>query len=102
MNHINSPIHTLATDRLILREWYDSDLPSLYQLVSDPEVMEYFPNTLSNQEARNLLILIQAKMNHHQWGFWACELKSTREIIGFVGLNIPQDDLYFNPCVEIG
>lgn len=42
MNNLNSPIHTLSTDRLILREWYDSDLPSLYQLVSDPEVMKFF------------------------------------------------------------
>ncbi|MCK5662672.1 MAG: GNAT family N-acetyltransferase, partial [Thiotrichaceae bacterium] len=30
------------------------------------------------------------------------ELKADHQFIGFVGLNNPQDNLPFNPCVEIG
>ncbi|MGL4674176.1 MAG: GNAT family N-acetyltransferase [Wohlfahrtiimonas sp.] len=102
MNNIHKIIHTLSTDRLILREWRDSDLPSLYQMVSDPDVMEFFPATLSEIEAQDFLKAIQVRMNQHGWGMWACELKATQEVIGFVGLNIPQDNFDFNPCVEIG
>ena len=102
MNDTHKIIHTLSTDRLILREWRDSDLPSLYQMVSDPDVMEFFPSVLSEIEAQDFLKTIQDKMHQYGWGMWACELKSTQEVIGFVGLNIPQDDFDFNPCVEIG
>lgn len=102
MNNTHKVIHTLSTERLILREWRDSDLPSLYQMVSDPDVMKFFPSVLSETEAQNFLRIIQDKMNQYGWGLWACELKSTQEVIGFVGLNIPQDDFDFNPCVEIG
>ncbi|WP_077928242.1 GNAT family N-acetyltransferase [Wohlfahrtiimonas populi] len=102
MNDTHKIIHTLSTDRLIMREWRDSDLPSLYQMVSDPDVMEFFPSVLSEPEAQDFLKAIQDRMNQHGWGMWACELKSTQEVIGFVGLNIPKDDFYFNPCVEIG
>lgn len=102
MNDTHKIIHTLSTDRLILREWRDSDLPSLYQMVSDPDVMEFFPSVLSEIEAQDFLKTIQDKMHQYSWGMWACELKSTQEVIGFVGLNIPQDDFDFNPCVEIG
>lgn len=102
MNNTHKIIHTLSTERLILREWKDSDLPSLYQMVSDPDVMEFFPSILSEAEAHDFLKAIQDKMNQNGWGMWACELKATQEIIGFVGLNIPKDDFYFNPCVEIG
>lgn len=102
MNDAHKIIHTLSTDRLILREWRDSDLSSLYKMVSDPDVMEFFPSILSEIEAQDFLKAIQEKMNQHGWGMWACELKDTQEVIGFVGLNIPKDDFYFNPCVEIG
>lgn len=102
MNDTHKIIHTLSTDRLIMREWRDSDLPSLYQMVSDPDVMEFFPSVLSETEAQDFLKAIQERMDQNGWGMWACELKSTKEVVGFVGLNIPKDDFYFNPCVEIG
>lgn len=34
--------------------------------------------------------------------FYACELKSTSEFIGFVGLSVPKFKAHFTPCVEIG
>lgn len=102
MNDTHKIIHTLSTERLIMREWRNSDIPSLYQMVSDPDVMEFFPSVLSETEAQDFLKAIQDRMNQNGWGMWACELKATQEVIGFVGLNIPKDDFYFNPCVEIG
>jgi RimJ/RimL family protein N-acetyltransferase len=36
------------------------------------------------------------------WGFWAVELKQTKEFAGFVGLQIPAEGHPFLPCVEIG
>lgn len=36
------------------------------------------------------------------FGLWAVELKETQELIGFVGLNIPDFETNFMPAVEIG
>ena len=36
------------------------------------------------------------------WGFWAAELKGTGELIGFIGLSVPDDGHPYLPCVELG
>ena len=33
----------LETDRLVMRQWSESDLRPFARLNADPEVMEYFP-----------------------------------------------------------
>jgi RimJ/RimL family protein N-acetyltransferase len=35
------------------------------------------------------------------WGAWATEIKATGQFIGFVGLNVPRNDLPISPCVDI-
>jgi len=45
---------------------------------------------------------IQSLIDERGWGFWATELKSTGEFIGFVGLHVPIPQLPFAPCIEIG
>lgn len=37
----------IETERLILREWKDSDLDPFAAMNADPEVMEYFPKALT-------------------------------------------------------
>ena len=38
----------------------------------------------------------------HGFGFFACEHKANRQLIGFIGLSIPNFDCDFTPCIEIG
>lgn len=90
------------TERLILRQWLPSDRAPFAELNADPEVMRYFPATLSREESDALADRAQAMIEQHGWGFWAVELKEDGDFIGFVGLNIPAVDLPFNPCVEVG
>ncbi|MCK9780496.1 MULTISPECIES: GNAT family N-acetyltransferase [Enterobacterales] len=94
----------LDTPRLHLREWRESDkAPFFSEINSSPEVMRYFPCTLSQLESDNMVEIIREKfIQQNGWGMWAVELKETQEFIGFVGLNIPVAPLPFNPCVEIG
>lgn len=94
--------YSLETPRLILRPWQETDFPAFYDMNSDPLVMAHFPSTLSEAESRELFDEINRRMMIKGWGFWACELKSTAEVIGFVGLNEPSDQFYFSPCIEIG
>lgn len=90
------------TERLILRQWQQSDRAPFAELNADPEVMRYFPATLSQEESNALADRAQAKIEQLGWGFWAVELKEAGDFIGFIGLNIPTADLPFNPCVEVG
>ena len=95
-------IVSLETDRLILRQWCESDFVGFCEMNSDPEVMRYFPSTLTESECRDFMSKMSSLIEHHGWGFWAVEIKACKEFIGFVGLNSPRTQLPFSPCVEIG
>lgn len=92
----------LETERLILRSWTEEDLLPFSQLVADPLVMEYFPRTLSFSEAEAFMQTLKERFQEDGFSFFAAELKSTHEFIGFIGLNIPKYETPFSPFVEIG
>lgn len=92
----------LETDRLLLRQWKDSDLEPFVSLNADPRVMEFFPDTLSKEYTENMVRLCRERISKRGWGFWAAELKETQEFIGFIGLEEPNNGVSFEPCMEIG
>lgn len=94
---------TFETDRLVLRsKWQNADLEPFAALNCDPTVMEFFPSLLSFEETRSMVERINAHFDQHGFGLYACELKSSGEFIGFVGLAVPRFQAHFTPCVEIG
>ncbi len=92
----------LETERLILREWKDEDIPVFVAMNQDPRVMEFFPALRTEQESRDSVEGQRRHFKKHGFCFYAVELKKTREFIGFVGLFIPPYQTHFTPCVEIG
>ncbi|KYG64138.1 GNAT family acetyltransferase [Bdellovibrio bacteriovorus] len=92
----------LETERLIIRRWKPEDLDSFAALCADPEVMEHFPATLSRQETQSLIDRMNTNHNKDGYSFMACELKSTGDFIGFVGLSYFTQETHFSPCVEVG
>lgn len=90
------------TERLRLRQWCEADLVPFARLNGDPNVMKYFPGLLQPDESDRVARKFQSLIAKRGWGFWATELKQTRQFIGFIGLNIPSDDLPCSPCVEVG
>ena len=44
----------LQTDRLLLRELDSADLSFLFALLSDPDVMRFWPNPLTKEECNCL------------------------------------------------
>ena len=95
-------IRELVTERLILRQWKKSDFPLFAKLNADPDVMEFYPNTLSKSESNAMADKLHGLIAEQGWGFWAVETKKEQEFIGFVGLHKPGYDLPVTPCVEIG
>jgi RimJ/RimL family protein N-acetyltransferase len=92
----------LETDRLILRAWSKEDLLPFAKLNANPKVMEHFPKTLTLEETQKMIQVLEERFLKDGFSFFATELKSTGEFIGFIGLNIPGYPLPFAPCVEIG
>lgn len=90
------------TERLVLRQWREEDREPFANLNADPDVMKYFPKTLTRAESDASIDRLQTSIANRGWGFWAAELLDTGEFIGFVGINEPFATLPFSPCVEIG
>ncbi|HEV3342818.1 MAG TPA: GNAT family N-acetyltransferase [Pirellulales bacterium] len=92
----------LATQRLLLRTWKETDLAPFAALNADPRVMEFFPKVLSREESDQRAAQVAEHFERHGFGSWAVEVKRGAEFIGFVGLNVPTFTAHFTPCVEIG
>ncbi len=92
----------LTTDRLLLRQWRDSDREPFAALNADPAVMEHFPRLVTREESDALIDRTAASIADHGWGLWAVEVRETGEFIGFTGLSVPTFEAPFLPGVEIG
>lgn len=92
----------IATERLCLRRWINSDTRFFIEMNKDPDVMEYFPKTLTDSESIEFINRINLSFDNNGFGLFAVENKSSNKFIGFTGFSIPKFDMFFTPCVEIG
>ncbi|MDG2113087.1 MAG: GNAT family N-acetyltransferase [Actinomycetota bacterium] len=92
----------LATERLLLRRWRESDHVPFARLNGDPVVMEHFPSTLDETQSSVLAELCDVGLAERDYGLWAVEVVDGPEFIGFVGLSSPSWEAVFTPCIEIG
>jgi RimJ/RimL family protein N-acetyltransferase len=90
----------LETERLYLREIKEDDLPLLFELHSDPEVMKFIrPAEKTLDETRATMERILRTNNYPEGiGLWICQEKSSNEFIGWFVLK----PLENTPDIEIG
>src|SRR5260221_14784615 len=87
-------------ERIVLRNWQDSDLPGYAFMNADPEVMRYFPRPLSREESGASLNRQRTLIDQRGWGLWVVEVDGA--FAGFAGLAVPNFEAPFLPAVEIG
>jgi RimJ/RimL family protein N-acetyltransferase len=92
-------VRTLRRADLILRQWRDEDREPFAALNADPEVMRYFPSTLTRAESDALVDWVSGLLEERGWGLWALEVDGVAPFVGFVGLNVPR---FMPDVVEIG
>lgn len=92
----------LETPRLLLRQWQESDKEPFARLTADTEVMRYFPAILSREDSDASVARFSKGIAEHGYGFWAVEVKSTGDFIGFVGIKMLDLDIPESPFMEIG
>jgi RimJ/RimL family protein N-acetyltransferase len=95
-------VSELTTDRLLLRHWRAGDRGPFAEMNGDPEVMRYFPATLTRRSSDELADRIGANVARRGWGLWALEERATGRFIGFTGIEPAQFEASFTPAVEIG
>jgi RimJ/RimL family protein N-acetyltransferase len=93
-------VPVLATARLTLRDWHESDRGPFAALNADPRVMEHFPSTLDRAGSDALAARLATRLREQGWGLWAVDLDG--EFIGFTGLARPSFEAPFMPAIEIG
>lgn len=91
----------LATERLILRPWRDSDLAPVAEITADPEVMRYFHLTRTRAQSDAWVARTQAHIDRHGFGVWAVEAPGVAGLIGFVGLVHVPEDVPCAPAIEV-
>lgn len=92
----------IETERLLLRDWRETDLAPFAALNADPAVMEFFPKLLDRAESDAVAGRLAAHIAERGFGFWALERKDTGAFVGFTGLCVPRFEAPFMPAVEIG
>ncbi len=92
----------LSTQRLVLRQWRDTDRAPFASLNADPAVMEHFVAPLTREESDAFVTRIEAGFADHPFGLWAVEVRATGGFIGYVGLEVPRFEASFMPVVEVG
>lgn len=93
---------TLQTERLVVRRFTDSDLPTFMAYRNDPEVARYQSwDSISERRAQAFIREMQGLEPGipGEWFQFAIELKETGELIGDCALNVNRED---PPQAEIG
>lgn len=93
---------TLATERLLLRPWRETDKAPFAALNNDPRVYATLAGPMARTDSDAFADRIIAHISEHGWGLWAVEVPGIADFIGFVGLSRPRFEAPFTPCVEIG
>ncbi len=93
---------SLATERLILRQWRADDRAPFAAINADPVAMERMPSTLDRAESDAMVDRIEARFAADGYGLWVAEHRETGHTMGFVGLWPAQFDAPFTPAVEVG
>lgn len=78
----------LETQRLILREMTQVDLPALRRILQDNETMVAYNGAFDEAETQAWLDRQLARYAQYGFGLWAVVLKQTGEMIGQCGLTM--------------
>lgn len=92
----------LNTDRLLLRQWRESDREPWAALCADPEVMEFLSSSRDRATSDLAIDRWRSRIEEQGWSFWAVERKGTGAFIGMAGLQVPAAPHPYLPCTEIG
>jgi RimJ/RimL family protein N-acetyltransferase len=78
----------LETERLILRNWRESDRELFHLINSDAQVMEFFVMRRNRTQSDAMMDRLAQGIEQNGFGLAAVEIAETGQVAGFTGLNI--------------
>ena len=90
----------IETEHLVMREYTLQDFDVLYEIMSDPETMNHYPEPFDEERTRNWIEWNISNYKEYGFGLWAVVLKENGEFIGDCGVTIQNIDGELFP--EIG
>ena len=99
---MTKPQYIIRTSRLGLRPWCEEDLAPFQEMNRSPDVMRYFPKLLTDEETESTYTRLVRHQEEHGYCFFATDVLSTSEFIGFIGIVNTRIEVHFAPCIEIG
>lgn len=94
--------YIIKTERLGLRTWKMDDVDQMSVVNADPRVMEHFPSTQDRSQTAGFVERSIKHQETHGYCYFATEVLSTKELIGFVGLAYQTYETSFTPATDIG
>jgi RimJ/RimL family protein N-acetyltransferase len=76
----------LETPRLRLRKLCPDDLENLFEILSDPETMQFYPRPYCKEEVKGWLDKSLYNYENQKYGLWAVEIRETGTFIGQCGI----------------
>lgn len=89
----SSFIPTIQTQRLTLRGFVPADIPALHKIVSQREVLRYFPRTepWERERVERWLNSQPVHWQTHGFGWYLVEQQATAQLMGWCGLRVLED-----------
>lgn len=91
------------TERLRLRQWMPTDLDDLARIFAEPKVWWFpFGRGLDRAETERFLRRERRRWDELGLGTWAAEMRTTGELVGYVGLGVPDWLPEVMPALDVG
>ena len=90
----------IETPRLRLRPYTEQDVDLVHGMMSDPEVMRYYPSLYDLERARALIEWVHKSVATYGYSFLAVEAKDDGRYLGHAGL-LHWDDVDAREDVEV-
>ena len=94
--------YILKSERLGFRNWTKNDLTEFAKMNADLEVMEHFPKPLTEKETAEFIERLKKHYIKNGFNYFATEILTSGELIGFIGLAFQDYKTDFTPAVDIG
>jgi len=86
-------IPTLTTPSLTLRPFNKRDAEPLYEILQEKNLLRYYPNPKppNREKVRKLITQQLDHWEEHGYGWWAVEMRTNKQLIGWCGLQYLPD-----------
>jgi RimJ/RimL family protein N-acetyltransferase len=94
--------HLFTSVRLGFRTWRPQDFELMLAINQDIEVMNHFPSLQDRKATRQFMDRMNLQCKNKGYCYFAVDLISTNQFIGFIGLSEQTFEADFTPCVDVG